>query len=431
MDKMRIKINRLGAVTDSEITLRPLMIFMGESGLGKSYVAFLAHYVYAVLGSDRLAHYFDGYDFNELLQNVKSGDTILEIPMRDLFDWINKDAINYIGYLIGYDSFNGDVEINWPFADESIKFTYTEEIAGLSNAESVIYNISTNKFTYNILSDSSKINARVFETLIRAELSDAMFDEYINFADYILPPSRGALMELNERPAFRSGMYDEFFDLKAALVRPSKNKVEESKPLDSIIQKANNGKIAQSDNDITFTTTDGILMPLTAAASSVKELAPFVMMLNKFVLNKTSILFEEPEAHLHPERQRHVADLIGYAVSQNCHMQITTHSDYFIKRLNQLTRMYAIKERHPSESVDKTLSEIGILPQTLIDPARIGAYFLYRRNDGLTEIKELDVIESNTIPFTSFHNVIMDEFDISYRINEFEPEGENDQEEQE
>ena len=39
MKSIIIHINRLGAVINSTIELKPLLIFSGESGLGKSYVA--------------------------------------------------------------------------------------------------------------------------------------------------------------------------------------------------------------------------------------------------------------------------------------------------------------------------------------------------------------------------------------------------------
>lgn len=415
MKDVDIRIKSLGAVRDSKMTLRPLMIFMGESGLGKSYVAFLAHYIYAVLTTDRLEHFFDEHAFT--LENIKDGDTFLRIPAKEIFDWINKDAISYLGYLIGYDKFTGEVEISWPFEEEFFEFSYSEEMAGLNNEESIIYHIHSKHFTYNILSDFSKVDHKViFSTLVCAELSKAVFG-FISLSEYILPPSRGSLMELNERPDFRSGMYDEFFNLKAALVRPSRIKKAENPVLESMLQRINNGRLTQSDSEITYTTIEGVPMPLTAAASSVKELAPFTMMLNKFNLNKISILFEEPEAHLHPERQQHVVDSIGYAVSKGCHLQITTHSDYFIKRLNLLMRLYSLTERSTPINLQKALEKSDICMESFIDPNNIGAYLLVRNEDGSSHVEKFDIINEGMIPFDTFQKTIENEFILTSMLD--------------
>lgn len=417
MKDVKIHIKSLGAVSNSEIVLRPLMIFMGESGLGKSYVAFLAHYIYIVLSASRLEHFFDTYDFKKLLENIKDGDTFLKIPVQNIFDWINKDAISYIGYLIGHNSLSGEVEIVWPIDDESFEFTYNEAIAGLSNEESIIYHVKTKNFTYNILSDFTKADhKKIFATLICAELSEAVLG-FINLSEYILPPSRGALMELNERPDFRSGMYEEFFNLKAALVRPSRIKKDEDPILETILQRVNNGKLTQTDSEITYTTLEGIPMPLTAAASSVKELASFTMMLNKFKLDRIAILFEEPEAHLHPERQQYVADSIGYAISKGSHIQITTHSDYLIKRFNLLIRLFLLTENSTPIKIQNVLIESGLGIDSFINPNNIGAYHLVRNEDGSSRVEKFDIINEGMIPFNTFHKIIENEFTLTSMLD--------------
>ena len=54
MKSVKINIKKLGAIRDSELYIKPLMIFSGESGLGKSYAAFLVHYFYVILLTQRL-----------------------------------------------------------------------------------------------------------------------------------------------------------------------------------------------------------------------------------------------------------------------------------------------------------------------------------------------------------------------------------------
>ena len=48
MKPIKIHIDRLGLVRDADITITPMMVFSGESGIGKSYVAILCHYFFYV-----------------------------------------------------------------------------------------------------------------------------------------------------------------------------------------------------------------------------------------------------------------------------------------------------------------------------------------------------------------------------------------------
>ena len=68
-----IKIKKLGSVRDAQITLEQFMIFSGASGLGKSYVAMLVHYVYRVLTGDELQDFFTqkGVNLDEISKEKK------------------------------------------------------------------------------------------------------------------------------------------------------------------------------------------------------------------------------------------------------------------------------------------------------------------------------------------------------------------------
>ena len=95
MNKVTFNINQLGAIKDSKIEMKPFMLFSGESGLGKSYAAFLIHYLYVVLINDRLNNFFveKNYDLASIFNNKISGKVLFSIPVQDVFSWMNKDAI--------------------------------------------------------------------------------------------------------------------------------------------------------------------------------------------------------------------------------------------------------------------------------------------------------------------------------------------------
>lgn len=422
MNEVRIKINRLGAVRDAEFRLRPFMLFMGESGLGKSYVAFLAHYVYMVLSYRKLELFFAGINFQDLLSQTASGEEILSIKTKDLFDWINKDAVSYLRYMIGNDALDADVEIHWPFYEEEISFVYREFLDGLDSEEEVGYSISSNGLMYNRIANQSEIDARIFRILLQGVLNMAVFGIKERRAPYMLPPSRGALMEIDERPVFQSGMYDMFFDFKKELKRAIRQPKEDDPILNALLARVNNGNVVDVDGNVMYVMPNGVTMPLTAAASSVKELAPFAMALKKFRFNRSVYLLEEPESHLHPLRQQGVADVIAYAVNEGVHMQVTTHSDYFVKRLNFLLRLQELAGKQSGEKMIGLLEKVDVIPQSLLNPEKIGAYLFAMRADGTTEIRLFDIQSENMIPYDSFESVIMDDFNNSDIVDEFEAE---------
>lgn len=427
MNPVIFQIKKLGAVSNSKIELKPLMIFSGESGLGKSYVAFLVHYLYILLTSHRLTSFFKerNVNFESLFEKKQAGQVLFSIPANELFAWINKDAINYIGYLIGHENFEGEIEIQFPYTNSTLEFIYDDELGGIDNNEELFYKVGLDNFTYRVVSRSFRPELDIFSDLIRAVLLDAIWGNHrILKHCYLLPPSRGALMELTERPAFRSGMYDEFFDLKVDLSRPLAKSVEQNAILAECLSEVNMGKLQQVEGRIMYYTKDGAGMPLTAAASSIKELAPFTMMLYRFSPEGISILFEEPEAHLHPERQVKVADLIACSVNKGCQMQVTTHSDYFIKRINNLMKLYLLKERMSAETFSKFLKDYDIEEDCLIDPSNVGAFLLRRSGNGYSEIVTQDISLDNEIPFKSFYQVIDEDIQLSGTIrNLFKKEG--------
>lgn len=426
MEQIDIRINRLGAIRDSSLKMKPLMIFSGESGLGKSYVAFLIHYIYFLLSesSDRLNLFFSDrmYNFESIFSNVKSGDKILSIPKKDVFDWLNKDAISYIGYLIGNEELDGSVEIKIPCDYDNFEFTYREELGGLQGQEDMMYKIELSHFTYSVISNKFVKEMRPFMLLLKAELKDILFGDYKDMENtYLLPPSRGSLMEINERPSFLSGMYQEFFDFKNVLNAPLQRPKEVNQDIVACSVAVNEGSLNRVDGKIVYR-THGTEMPLTAAASSIKELAPLTLFVNRYSTKGVSFLFEEPEAHLHPNRQMKVADMISCMINEGAHMQITTHSDYLIKRFNNLINLYRIREKMDKDDYEKMLDRWGVKEAFLLNANSVGSYIFRRNEDGSSHIVEQNMMEDKEISFGSFYSAIEDDMALTREIRKYTEE---------
>lgn len=92
-------------------------------------------------------------------------------------------------------------------------------------------------------------------------------------------------------------------------------------------------------------------------------------------LSKTALLIEEPEAHLHPLKQRMMADITSGMLHTGAFMQVTTHSDYYLRRINELILLNRLSNREDFKAIAEKL---GVLPELAIDTATVSAYLLER-----------------------------------------------------
>lgn len=82
MKPITIKIHQLGKVKDSDIEILPFVIFSGESGLGKSYMAMLCHYFYEVLlDTTRINSFLNKFPIPE---ELKKEGTAFILKKKDL-----------------------------------------------------------------------------------------------------------------------------------------------------------------------------------------------------------------------------------------------------------------------------------------------------------------------------------------------------------
>ena len=139
-------------------------------------------------------------------------------------------------------------------------------------------------------------------------------------------------------------------------------------------------------------------------------------------VSKCAILLEEPEAHLHPLKQRMMADIIGALSHNGAIIQITTHSDYFLRRLNELIMFAKAKKAVSNSDKLKDLSaKVKIEEGMSIDESIIGAYLLQKQADGTSVAIKQDL--SNGIPFATFRNAILDNMNYQDILEDFLQDG--------
>lgn len=402
METIEVHIHQLGAIRNSHIRITPVMFFSGESGLGKSYLAILCHYFFdLLLDKGRLARFFDSnvrYDYNQQRKEWKDSGFIGEISTQDLEKWMAVDVTEYMRYMLQNEQLLCDIEIHLP-TSVNLRYSYQFDVLGLDNQEENYYKIELPDLSYRVKDDDLMGLESPFSVLARHHLMDVLLGDLRALKDcVILPPSRGICFTEDVTP--KTGIFQKFMDKISELQRIPEIATGYSQQLIELYEQIIDGKIERKDNKYIYKTSN-VEMPISATASSIKEIAPLSLILHRLLPKHTSLLFEEPEAHLHPAMQRKMADLLALFINAGASFQITTHSDYLLRRINELIILHQIKERTSDSDFEKFCEEQDLNPILALSTDRISAYLLRREPDGTSTIEHQDINEG--IPYTTFY----------------------------
>ena len=140
--------------------------------------------------------------------------------------------------------------------------------------------------------------------------------------------------------------------------------------------------------------------PLNASASSIKDLAPFLLYLKHVAKCSDVVILEEPETCLHPTNQILLARLLAQLVNRGMNIIVTTHGPFF---LEQLSNCVMAGENRNGKSGP-------ILAEEQLKKDNVAAYNFVSDKDGY-KIEELEV-DDEGIPqyeFTKVYDQLYDE----------------------
>lgn len=412
---IEIQIEQLGPIRDSKIVLKPFMFFSGESGTGKSYTALLIHYIYCLICDNALSDFFkeQGVSYNQLMAEHPDDEegVLYEFSLSQLEAWCSKAAVSYLGQMLGNPALKAQISIRFKGVPDHYKYTFKKEVLNLSGDVMDYFDLIqlNNGHSVRVPHRSEKWEAIPLYLLFQISMKTIFGIKQSK--TFLLPPSRGALVGLSDTTRWgvmaSMGMYEEFLsdfsDLKAKKIDNTDTRQQYKELSEKMLQ----GNIQIRDNDLFYEQPSmEVPIPIMAAASSVKELTPFALMLQKGVVAEYSILFEEPESHLHPEMQIKVADLLAYILNEGGRMQVTTHSDYFLRRINDLIRLNLLKNKMGEEEYVAFCEQHGFNPDITISPTKVGAYY-FQRQGSVVKILPQSVEEG--ILFDTFSEVLKNE----------------------
>jgi predicted ATPase len=121
---------------------------------------------------------------------------------------------------------------------------------------------------------------------------------------------------------------------------------------------------------------DGNYTKINFSSSGQQEVIWILNLIFIHILDnrKVFIVFEEPEAHLYPEAQKAVSELIALLAnnSEGNQVLITTHSPYILSSFNNLLYAHAVAEKGRREEVSALIDEPFHLASNNVSALKVG-----------------------------------------------------------
>ncbi|MBQ7244225.1 MAG: AAA family ATPase [Bacilli bacterium] len=338
---MKIYIRNIKAVVDAVIdTSAPITVIIGEQASGKSTIAKIVYI--ATVFHLQLSYYLYSFFKGDRRKEPSLDDFLVEYAYYVATRLPDVTAGEFAVFYHGANAY----QLRYVFSKNAVKVQPSDELR--SEIEKYL---ATNKPSRLISDDPFFDAAGIFIKQISLE-ENALHSLYV-------PAGRGPLIPLsNQLQGTRFHFSDEFASSYIRwTVRQKRLFAKEAKQLSKWAASKNNGKrrvvelvrsilkgsYTQDINGEEFLnlTEKDVSVELQNASSGQQEIIyPLFAILEQIIFPSASpslIIFEEPEAHLHPESQKAVMDLLAYAVNNSkARFFITTHSPYVLTSLAPL-----------------------------------------------------------------------------------------------
>ena len=152
-------------------------------------------------------------------------------------------------------------------------------------------------------------------------------------------------------------------------------------------------------------------MKINYTSSGQQEVVWISNILLHILVNNTKayIIVEEPEAHLYPEAQKHMTEVLALMKNCKCSILVTTHSPYVLGAINNLIYAGSLEEQYGG--IENTLDKIFYVRNH-------AAYFLEEgKIKSCTDVDDHGLIINEVIDGASSEiNEMYDQlFDVDYR----------------
>ncbi|CDT52032.1 hypothetical protein VCR15J2_360047 [Vibrio coralliirubri] len=443
----RLKIENLGPIKQADVDFKNLTIICGKNSVGKTYLS----YTYYLLSKQLQTAISSCITLpEELLFSVKEmarANSIsrkqlnltidsLGITKEAIYSLLKKPSVQQDIYEeLGLD-FNESSSVMADFGDwfDNKTLNSRSEI-NLESDLSVNIKKKSGSQEFSITLEISSIEEASEDILI----NDVLFIIKVFLIDYIFKlrqfpitsertgislfypeldqKLRGNLIEDNKKESIR---YCDPIENNISSIRQIRNAGRSYNNLDFQYNTRKNihdqiadllgGEYVTENKQLFFKPKNkDIRVPLRSSSGASKSLLLvdyFVKSISRF----GALIIDEPELNLHVDSQKKIARLLCSIANQGVQVVVTTHSDHFVREVNNLIMLSSPKVK--SETKQKILSESGIDSSSIISPNSVSTVVI---NSTTNKTQKMDVSEYG-IDLKLFNDEIMKGNDISNEL---------------
>ena len=347
----RITIHNLGPINDCTMDLEHFTVLTGKQASGKSTVA-KAIYFFRTIKDDICE---DILKYN-LLGNPSELTTVIRRTLRNKF-------LQMFGTS---KAMSADMRLRYDYSDDTFVEITLElrEDEDFINPKYVFIKFSNNITDYICRRNKNNNSER---NEIQSELNDLFSDDYnavfipagrslitlltsqLNYLFATMDDDQKRSIDfctqkyieriLKIRPLFNDGL-DGLAELKSNMIKLDKKAV--SMALNRISKVLKGRYVFANGEERLYLTdnhdnTDRFVKINYTSSGQQETVWLFNILFHILVTNsKSFIILEEPEAHLYPDAQKDISEILALMSNQSCELLITTHSPYILGAVNNL-----------------------------------------------------------------------------------------------
>ena len=412
---MKIHVENYGVIGNATIDLsKPLTIFCGGNGTGKTYMSYLVYAMGSLMSTSRgwrqlaalspdttkfvkekseresnvtmWSYFIDPKYVKKYYENAAA---LVRVRIDEIFGLSDEDAEMMFKNVriripiddIELEKYLHDLHFNFRFRVRNVECSCVKEnglrVSVAVESQSESSSLPTIRWIKDI------IQGNILQRCIDKELLEPTFLPVERNSIYTfnkeLSLSRNNLideiLQLPNKKSFDPFMYvqkgskryplaiREAINIANDLSTLKKQKGEYYLWATEIEEKLLHGKVdVNNDGDVIFMpkgvrTRKGAL-PVHMTASVVKTLSSFVFYLKYQAQRDHLIIIDEPEMNFHPDSQVLFVSIVAELINSGLRFLISTHSDYIIREFNKLILADAVRQKsHNTSMGDVTISK--------------------------------------------------------------------------